>query len=638
MVEIETVSVNLGGNFAGEAAKQASAADALAKALVGVGAGAAKVKTNALGALGLDAGPVGRVLGQLRNTQGQFTSAGAFEKMLGGSNAFGKISGVVGKVFGAGASDFLNKGAAGLARAADSLGVKPEQLAKAGSLIVKGGAAVGAGAAVLAAAAAALVYGAARLVTGAVEFGIEQSSIKEKVTAAIGKEGYDVAIKVAGDFGIDQNKAFEQVKGLLAAKFSATEVPAIIRIAAGIGELKGEGKAAAFLEKMEAMANKGGKANEEAVKGFAEVGISSDKVYAALAKKLGVSIDQAKAKVKSGAVDMKVALQAVQEAAGEDFGPVADKLGKSVPGLLNKIKIQFAQLFANMDLGPLRGALEAVSKVLGGPAGEKLGASLSKLGNAVLKALFGPFEGAKGEERLTRFITALTGAIEITTSVIVALAPYIENAVEFLSRVFSDKGASTEKATGFAKALFGVLDALTAIVTLDMSGFLSAMGDIGTGIMQAFASWSFAAMEAGLNAALSFADGIGGGLGAAIAAAANLGHSAIQAAKQALGIASPSKAFAFIGNMSAEGYATGANDNDSPAAAGEAMAAKAAGGAAGAAGATAAAGAKGGGGLTLNLTVNAGAGADGQKLGEDILTVLRPALRQLQREAQERAA
>lgn len=646
--ETSTVALNLAGDFAAQATAAANAADRLGAELDALKPPSAIDQARAqLKAFQVEAAAAekaaAKMLGFADRSKGNAFEAAMKSyasrplpealqpkltpKLDFGKNALAGVFSGVERAFGPGSGAGLRDGASRLIDGAEKL--RPVM-----PLLKAGGAAVAAGAAALGAAALALVYGAGKVVASAVTFGVEQTNARKRVEDAIGKDGYAVGIKVAGDFDIDQNKAFEQVKGLLAAKFSAQEVPAIIRIAAGIGEMKGEGKAAAFLEKMEAMANKGGKANEEAVKGFAEVGISTDKVYAALAAKLGISIQAAKNKVKAGTLDMKVALEAVQAAGAAEFGPVADKLGKSVPGLLNKIKVQFSQLFSGFDLSPLKGALETVSKVLGGPKGEALGASLSKLGSTVLKALFGPFEGAKGEERLNKFLNGLTNAIEMTTSVIAAIAPFIEMAVDGFTRIFGER--QTSQATGFTRVLFGVLDALSAIATLDLSAFVGAMGNIAMGVVQALADAALGAVDAGLAVAQGFAAGITGGIGEAIGAAIGMARGAIQGAREALGVASPSKAFTFLGSMSKAGFVRPMNDNGDVEAAGKSMAESAIGGAV--AGGAGGAGGGAAGGNTYQITITVEGSGGGKEQAQAIGEEVRRVIRDVERERQERVA
>jgi hypothetical protein len=656
----ETVSLNLAGDFAAQAQAAASAADALQSRL-----GALKPPSGLdrmqqqLKAFQVEAAAAekaaAKFLGQAdKSRSSSFDSA--MKSFLGSrsampealqpkitpkldfaKNAFAGVFSAVGNAFGPEAASGLRDGAGQVINAA-------EKLAPVMPLLKAGGAAIGAGAVALGAAAVALVYGAAKLAGAIVSFGIEQTAAREKQAAifrGLGAAGGEkVAIKLAADFGLDTDKAMEQVKGLLAAKFSQEEIPAIIRIAAGISAVRGEGKAQAFLEKLETQAAKGGKASEDTIKGFAEAGINVDSVWAKLAAKLGVSVKQAQAKVKSGAVDMKTALDAVKDAGAEGFGGVADELGKSVPALLGKIKIQFASLFAGMDLGPMKGALESVSKILGGPAGEKLGGALSRMGNAAIKALFGPFEGEKGEERLTKFLHAITNAIDMATNVIVAVAPYIEKVIDGFSRIFGDR--QTENATGFQRALFGVLDAFTALATLDPGGFLDAIINIGAGIGGAFIGIVLDATDAGLQVARGFAAGISGGAGEAIQAAIGMAQGAVSAVRQALGVASPSKAFEFLGDMSKEGFIAPMNDNGGDvAAAGKSMAESAIGGAASAGGDAGAGGGAGASGSRVyNITVQvvAAAGQDAQATGQAIADAIRRELRAVDREAQERAA
>ncbi len=656
----ESVFLNLGGDFAAQASKSASATDSLVAALGRLEPPSAldvinaklQISQHALKATEKAANAAEKAIEKAfgkaakRDSNAFDAAQKAFlgeksQTKMGptpakfdfAKNAMGAAVGSIDRVFGQGAA--LGT-ASKLLAGAEALKPAMPLLKAGGSALIAGGKVVAGAAAALGVAALGLAIGAGKIVGGIASFGVEQTGMRQRVENAIGKDGYDVGIKVAGKYAIDKEAAFTQVKGLLAAKFASQEVPAIIRVAAGIGEMKGEGKASAFLEKMEASKNKGGKASEETIKGFAEVGINTDKVWAALATKLGMSVDKVKAKVKAGGVSTKDALDAVTQAGGADFGPVADKLGMSIFGLKNKIAIQFAGLFSKFDLKPIEGALGNLSKVLGGPAGEKFGKAMTSLGGAAIKALFGPFQGAAGEKRLTRLIDGLANMAERVVPVIEQLAPYVVKLADALVTLFGVGDAGKGKMDWLAEWA-GVL------LNLD---FGTMVGNIATAIIEGITGidLSGSAMAAGGSVAAGLAAGIAGGASAAIGAAVALATGVIAAAKGALGVASPSKAFAFLGSMSAEGFAGGANDNAAPAEAGKAMAESAVAGAAGVPGAEGAKGGAGGagatakggagGGDTYNINIAASDAAKAEEIGVEVRRVLRA----IDRERQERAA
>lgn len=576
-------------------------------------------------------------------------------------NALGAIFGTVGKVFGPGAATGLRDGAAKLAGAAEKLEPVMPLLKSAGGLLMGAGSAIASGGAIILGAAAALAAAGAGLVAVGLKFGIETTDKKQVQDAIFNKVGgkYDVAIDLAAKYGIDTDTAVSEVKKLLGAKFDQTSIDEIVRVSVGIGAVEGEEKAKAFVEKMTQQANKGGNASEETVKGFAEAGVSADHVYAELAKKMGISTDQAKAKVKSGAVGMKDALDAVKNAAGKDFGGVADTMGASIFAGLNKIKIAFTKLFGGFDLGPIKSVLKNISDVLNGPAGKGMGEAFTKLGNTLIKTLFGPLEGDTGKAKLEKVAAVITKIVNGITRAIVAVTPYVSAAAKFLGELFSPP---KKDSTGPLKTLASLLNIIMVPARILGTVFralyapigfvVDKLGGLGTvlkivaiparilgtvigalvtpiteginalsALIDMFGETGDGASDCGTSIVDGIVNGITSGASAAVAAASALASSVLATVKGVLGVASPSKAMMFVGDMMGEGMSKGMNDNASPAAAGEKMAGKAAKGAGkGAAGGGAGAGG-GGDGLTIIVQVTAAPGmgaAETKAIGDQI--------------------
>ena len=112
-------------------------------------------------------------------------------------------------------------------------------------------------------------------------------------------------------------------------------------------------------------------------------------------------------------------------------------------------------------------------------------------------------------------------------------------------------GAITAVAMAFEGAIFAVI---AAVATLSAK-LLGALGQALTAVRGYFASinWS----EIGTNIMLGIARGITGAAGAVLSAIGGAVNAAIGKAKAMLGIASPSKVFAEIGDYTGQGFAVG---------------------------------------------------------------------------------
>lgn len=594
--EVETIELNLDGNFAPAAEKSAGAADHLSSSLTKLGSAAPKASSGTA-KLGDDAARTGQ----------------AVQKMGGASQSAG------GQVEGLGAS-----------------------LGKAGPA-----------AAALAAELIALAAVAKTIEIGT-KFAVDKSSEKEIQKAVFGKlgnaGGFELALDVAAKFNLDEGKALEQVKTLLDAKIGGKELIDWEKIIAGVSLVRGEGKAQALLEKLATQTKKGGKANEEAIKGFAEAGVDVDKVWAKLATKLGVSVDQAKAKVKSGAVDMKTALDAVRAAASEDFGALAEKVGGTVPGLLNSLKIQFGKLFADVNLQPLKDALQAVIDILKGDVGTKLGGAIKELFGAGFELIFGTIAAHKGD--LSAAFSTAADVIKKVAGFIKDITPGVRKFIDGFKEGFKEVSPVLGKLSGVFLDLVGKMGGSSGIIETIGKGFGFLVGVVGLAVevvatmagaigvvIGAFfalggAVWGViadvvAAIDDGITwitnalglgdaqsqaqaggqaVGTSLIDGITnalfGGADGPIGAITGVIDRVIAAAHSAADAHSPSRKMAKLGGWMTEGLAVGQAQNDNASKAAESTVNDAMGAAAGAAGVGAGAAAGGPAGPSqINVTV-----------------------------------
>jgi hypothetical protein len=652
----EEVALNFSGNFAAQAQKDAAAANTL-----------------------------GLALGKLATAREKQTKTPMVDA-LAGSSGYGKLSAAVSKIFGDAAGAKLDGAAAKLAVGADKLGVTPGMLSAAGGALAGAGGAVLAGGKVVLEAAAALAVAAAGVVAAGVKFGVEQTDaadVQKKIFSKIGDgKGYGLAVKVAADLGIPEDAAIAKTKALLNAKIKSDQVETVIKVGIGLDEVQGAGAGDKFAKTLEKIKN-GGKFDSASMKQFAKEGLSADEIYANLAKTLGISVAEAKAKVKSGTLDVDKGIAGVLDVASKKFGGVADAMANSIPGLIGKIKVKFADLFKGFDLGPIKGFLKNVGSVLDGPEGKAMGKAFTELGNTIIKTLFGPLDGTGGKDKLKSIAVFITGVIKGITAGINAAKPYVAKAIDFFKDLFAPKqgsngpGAMLREQAKFLMAVASAAGiALKPIVafyqaTLPLVKVVgsAAFAVFGAGIKLAGAALNLvigpakAAMGAirGLltflgisggaagKAGKGIGDNIGQGLlngikakvGAVVAAAGAMAGAALAKIKSLLGVASPAKALVFVGDMMGQGMAKGMNDNAGPQKAAAKMASGAAAAAAsgsGAGGKSSGGAAAGGGMPPINIVNHFGAGttpAQGAAVAKANAEEWKAQMRSWQREQQE---
>lgn len=671
--DTETVSLNLEGNFAAQADKDARAAEKLSTSLAKandamVRNAKAGIAANATAAAGLRA-------------------ASPWQAMVQGEG-FAKIRGVVAKLFGEGAGNKLQDGAKGLAEAGDKLGVTPEKLQSAAGAVAAGGA-------VVITAAAALAAAATTLLAAGAKFGIETTDAA-KTQAAIFKEigkggAYGNAVKIATELGLPEDTAIAKTKALLNAKLEQSTVKDIIKVGIGLDAVQGEGAGEGFAKTLEKIKNVG-KFDAKSIKEFAKEGISAEDVYKKLAQTMGTTVDAVKAKVKAGTLDVDKGIQGVLDVAKGKFGKIADILADSIPALIQKVRNAFAGLFKNFDLGPVKAILKEVAKVLEGPSGQALGRGLSALFSA-LSALFGGIGGQLGG--VEGVVDTVTGALVKVAGFIKGIAPDVAAFVKGFKKGFGEFGPVLSQvgaiiksiltafgpsrniimqfgmALGaiagtivtvigvfgiFASVIVRVVTTLAAASAFALGAFLYVVALVGNAVARfvggitsipgrikgAFVSVGAQARSAGNAMATGLTGGIASGIAGAVAMAGRLASAALAKIKAVLGVASPAKALVFVGDMMAGGMAKGMNDNaDKPAKAAGKMAAGAAGAAAGgASGGKGGAGAGGGAGGPVTIIVQIGgnvanAQAVGQAAGAAAAEEWKRQMRSWQREQQE---
>lgn len=600
----ESVRLDLEGDFASQAERDASAATKLGSALDRMGTSASRVQAPKLSAGGEDIAKLEKQIATF-NIGGVERKRMLLQRQLDGMRADLKKSLEPPK------AEAIESWLGGAKGEAEGLG---EKFAGIGGMAGGGLGIAAAGLAVvtaLASKAAGAVYDLGKSFT---LLGIQETSKAEIQRQIFGKLGghYDLAIQLAGKYGLDGDAAVADVKKLLKAKFSQQQIDVDLKIIAGLGAVEGEEKAKGYVEKMAAAANKGKKASEEVVKGFAEVGVDTEKVYAKLAQKMGVSVEKAKQQVKAGTVDMKVALDAVRAAAEQDFGGIGSALGNSVPALIARVKLGIAALFSDFDLKPLKDALKNAAELLEGSEGKQLKQAFGEAGSEIIKALFGPFQGDEGKRRLISVMAELISILHAVRDAAKAAAPAVKALADLVA-------APAAKGQGLGDITKGQKS----------SGQLGAGGLTLSGVDKMFARVGPAANDT-LSRTLDFSsifdetkgkaapigDAVSQGMAEAIqnnpdavAAAAAMADEVLQTVRARLGVASPSKEAAKIGAFFNQGFGVGAENDNSAERAGRAVATQAMGGAEGGAGGggggTGGAGA-GGGSVTINVVVPPG--------------------------------
>jgi hypothetical protein len=644
--DTETVSLNLDGNFASAAEKAASEAEKLDKSLEKLskpkstdadGAVRSRLQAEKAVQASILAAQKNAAALSLQIDKQQHEYRLALLKSESAERARAARAAATAEKAAAPPAPVAEKGGGGLA---GLLGVE-------GGGMLGGAAALGAAGGVVAAAASKIIEGAERLAMAAFEvtkaaaaLAIAETSKREIGSAVFGKLGgdYEQTVQMALKLGIDPDKATAEAKQLLNAHFKSTEVPVLMRIAAGM-DLVQEGSGQELIGKLKEIQLKP-KVDAKEIKSLAAMGIDTKAVYAALAKEMGTDVAGAMAKVKAGAADSAQVIKAIEKVAGDQFGGLADKVANSVPALAARVKGDFFQLFNAVNLEPLKDVLKNVAGVLEGPAGQALKKSITELFDALSHAFLDDLRGPDGAKKLEAFALKAADAIHELAGAAKDLKPLgtmlwwsAQGAIELadaLAKIakYKDLWSGGTGGGGFGKDAGGMWN-------VGGDAMQTAMGQMGDDV---------SAGALGVGAALpeGLAEGIAANESVAIDAAAAMAAKALAAAKDELGVHSPSQEFHEVGEFSDEGMAKGFVANDNASAGARQMASNALGAAAGEMGAGPGGGAPGaGGGVTIIIQV--GGGPNAEATAEAVANRLarmpefRAAVRRVQRENREAA-
>lgn len=309
--------------------------------------------------------------------------------------------------------------------------------------------------------------------------------------------------------------------------------------------------------------------------------------------------------------DVYNAIHVVQEEMGIT-GTTAKEAESTISGSLSQMKASFSNLLANLTLGedvrePLSQLVSTTSTFLINnliPAVLNIiGALPESIGHLVvgffpvlidqvqsiidkitdyLDANLGTFM-EEGMEILDSIVTGILNALpnlikSVTTLVTNFMTTIVNNYPSFLQKgyeilqniiqgIMDNLPNIISAALNMVVTLIGaIVENLPSILATGVqmvgniiTGIINTMPRLWTEVKNAFAAIDW--LSLGSNIISGIINGLKNGLSALKEAAMNVARSALNAAKSFLGIASPSKKFMWIGQMTDEGFAKGLSDN-----------------------------------------------------------------------------
>ncbi len=406
-------------------------------------------------------------------------------------------------------------------------------------------------------------------------------------------------------FGLDEQDTMALLKagGDLSA-FSGGGREATSLIFRAFGQIKAKDKLAA----------------EELVGQLAEQGLSSAKVYELAAKKYNISIEEATKRFQTGKIKASEGLFFVTEAikqtaSGGRLGSLMEAQSKTAQGLLDSLSGRAEALFFDFNetdgYSAFKGFLENANKALDPKTGP--GARVKKAANELMSDIFGAtfsgLAGAGGDEFIANFAV---GAIKALGTLFKSIKSFFSTVGGAFDRFFSALGggdagkgievfldmiarglsaiiALAEKLVGKITPFFDLLDPSSA-ASKGAGEFFDKVSSVGSAIGWFDVSGSRAGFDSELAAAKAGGAAVASARAAALAAAPEirlgwedvgsyagqgliagllgqraavllagqgLASAAVEGARVALDVNSPSRVFEQLGIYSTAGYARG---------------------------------------------------------------------------------
>lgn len=290
--------------------------------------------------------------------------------------------------------------------------------------------------------------------------------------------------------------------------------------------------------------------------GLAGSGLTSNEVLTALAAQLGVGIQEAEKRLRTGRVSIKDGMRALEAATESRFGGAIAAKMKAFDVQLSKAKENLDGMFRDVDIEPALDGLKSLLSIFDD----------STVAGTMLKTLLN--EGLGGISRALGvilplgkdfFLEMMIGALEMY----LAVRPIARQIRDWIEPFLTAKNAATAGKVaiyGLAAAFGLVAIAAGAAVALLVTPFVLAGLAIWSLVTTVSDAWDWLvndAAAAGANLIDSFVGMLTSGVDRAMNAAKDLANSVAGAFKSALGIASPSKVFAAYGRYTVQGLVQG---------------------------------------------------------------------------------
>lgn len=432
------------------------------------------------------------------------------------------------------------------------------------------------------------------IVAAGVAAGIGALTVKMADFAQTSRLGYQAVAKhgasaeklfahsrqLAEDLGLDVMDTSKQFTKLLALQFSPKMATDLVKMGADMRALGTSSEGVQNILAQLGQVQAKGRLQGEELTVLAENGLSTQLVYKHLASQLGKTKDEILKMQQAGKLTSDMAfpaiMAAVMEKTGEkQLGDVGKKIADStLSGMAGQLKAQAQNAFIDIGtqatpaiMGAFKPIREELGQLLKNPAlQEGIIVAFETVGQVVRDAIpfVKTFVGALGDGFAEAW-PAMKGAIGILFDGFGGGADWLKTVKSFAKTLGQVAALGVTVGVVFGGMVVAGLQLAGAAVQVVIGAWdwlISGIGRAAFAVSNFFsnmaAKWD--ALDFGAIASSlidGFVNGIKNGVSRVLTAVGELGSSVVSGLKNVLGIASPSKEFEYLGQMSGLGFTQG---------------------------------------------------------------------------------
>lgn len=410
-----------------------------------------------------------------------------------------------------------------------------------------------AGAAMAVASLVALGTAVGAVTVGFAALGIEASEARNRALATLSALGggaeqanalYESLGAARDQLGMTREQLVPLTAQLLGMGVAADSIPSKLKALATVKATGIEGGVAEYLaitKNLEAHVP----VTAKALANLYKTGVNVNEIAAAM----GVSVKQLQAGLKAGTLNASAFQSALDKAVTDKGAGALANQAKSLGAQWDNLKEKFLDLFEGVDASPLLDALKDLFSVVDqiNPSGQAAKAGITGVLNTIFKTA----------AKVLPYIK-----IGIEKFIIVVLKAYIAIKTHWslISPILKSLAIGFGVIVGIVIAVVGVVLGFVAVLgalgTALAAGVVALVGFVAQGLVALY-DWVKGAPEIAAKFIEGLVSGITGGAAKVIDSVKGLGKSVLSGMKSVLGISSPSKEFAKLGEYAGAGFAMG---------------------------------------------------------------------------------